>query len=102
MPLRTAALLQGVVVHALCHPCACSLQVREKIETSGRDARWEFSKATLFARSNYMAEVCGHLSEMVEIVDDFFKFLGPELKAVTGAQAVAAVWVQALSARLYT
>jgi hypothetical protein len=64
---------------------ACCLQVREKIETSGRDARWEFSKATLFARSNYMAEVCGHLSEMVEIVDDFFKFLGPELKAVTGA-----------------
>ncbi|WIA10356.1 hypothetical protein OEZ85_010548 [Tetradesmus obliquus] len=60
------------------------MQVREKIETSGRDARWEFSKATLFARSNYMAEVCGHLSEMVEIVDDFFKFLGPELKAVTG------------------
>lgn len=60
------------------------MQVREKIESSGRDARWEFSKATLFARSNYMAEVCGQLSEMVEIVDDFFKFLGPELKAVTG------------------
>jgi hypothetical protein len=33
-----------------------------------------------------MAEVCGHLSEMVEIVDDFFKFLGPELKAVTGVR----------------
>jgi dynein heavy chain len=58
--------------------------VREKIESSGRDARWEFSKATLFARSNYMADVCGQLIEMVEIVDDFFKFLGPELKAVTG------------------
>lgn len=58
--------------------------MRERIEASGRDARWEFSKATLFARSNYMAEVCGQLSEMVEIVDDFFKFLGPELKAVTG------------------
>jgi dynein heavy chain len=59
--------------------------VRERIETSGRDARWEFNKGTLFARSSYMAEVCGHLSEMVEIVDDFFKFLGPELKVVTGA-----------------
>lgn len=31
-----------------------------------------------------MAEVCGHLMEMVDIVDDFFKFLGPELKVVTG------------------
>jgi hypothetical protein len=26
---------------------------------------------------------------MVEIVDDFFKFLGPELKAVTGAASLA-------------
>jgi hypothetical protein len=42
----------------------------------------------MFARSAYMAEVCGQLSEMVEIVDDFFKFLGPELKAVTGALCV--------------
>ncbi|KAF8069431.1 DHC1 [Scenedesmus sp. PABB004] len=58
--------------------------VREKIEANGRDARWEFSKASLFARSSYMADVCGQLAEMVEVVDDFFKFLGPELKAVTG------------------
>lgn len=61
--------------------------MRERIETSGRDARWEFNKATLFSCSNYMAEVCGNLMEMVEVVDDFFKFLGPELKAVTGEQA---------------
>jgi hypothetical protein len=61
--------------------------VRERIETSGRDARWEFNKATLFSCSNYMAEVCGNLMEMVEVVDDFFKFLGPELKAVTGERA---------------
>jgi len=62
-----------------------SLQVREKIEMSGRDARWEFPKQLLFARTNYMAEICNDLIEMVEIVDDFFKFLGPELKAVTGS-----------------
>jgi dynein heavy chain len=31
-----------------------------------------------------MVEICNDLIEMVEIVDDFFKFLGPELKAVTG------------------
>lgn len=51
---------------------------------SGRDARWEFPKQLLFARTNYMADICSDLIEMVEIVDDFFKFLGPELKAVTG------------------
>jgi hypothetical protein len=65
------------------------MQVRERIETSGRDARWEFNKGTLFSCSNYMAEVCGNLMEMVEVVDDFFKFLGPELKAVTGETAYA-------------
>ncbi|GMH41526.1 hypothetical protein BSKO_09436 [Bryopsis sp. KO-2023] len=60
------------------------MQVREKIEMSGRDARWEFPKQLLFQRTNYMAEICSDLAEMVEVVDDFFKFLGPELKAVTG------------------
>jgi len=60
------------------------MQVREKIEMSGRDARWEFPKQLLFARTNFMAEICTDLIEMIEIVDDFFKFLGPELKAVTG------------------
>jgi dynein heavy chain len=35
-----------------------------------------------------MAEICGALAEMVEVVDDFFKFLGPELKAVTGQLTV--------------
>lgn len=58
--------------------------MRERIELSGRDARWEFPKGPLFGRTNYMAEICGALAEMVEVVDDFFKFLGPELKAVTG------------------
>jgi hypothetical protein len=62
----------------------CARQVRERIELSGRDARWEFPKGPLFGRTNYMAEICGALAEMVEVVDDFFKFLGPELKAVAG------------------
>ena len=64
-------------------PCTLP-QVREKIEVSGRDARWEFPKQLLFARTNYMVEICNDVIEMVEIIDDFLKFLGPELKAVTG------------------
>lgn len=64
------------------------MQVREQIEVSGRDARWEFPKQLLFARTNYMADICTDLIEMVEIVDDFFKFLGPELKAVTGGKSL--------------
>lgn len=68
------------------------LQVRERIEMSGRGARWEFAKPLLFSRTNYIADICGHLVEMVAIVDDFFMFLGPELKAVTGdAEGIDAV-----------
>lgn len=75
------------------------MQVREKIEVSGRDARWEFSKPMLFERTNYMAEICSDLSEMVEIVDDFHKFLGPELKAVTGDSQVCLFLHQLLTER---
>jgi hypothetical protein len=32
--------------------------------------------------------VCGELARMVEAVDDFRQFLGPELQAVTGDRGV--------------
>ena len=35
-------------------------------------------------------DVCSDLTDMVEVVDDFHKFLGPELKAVTGDTQVSA------------
>lgn len=66
--------------------------VRERIEMSGRDNRWEFDRKRLFDRTNYMATICKDLLQMVEVVDDFHKFLGPELKAVTGdSQGIDAV-----------
>lgn len=60
------------------------MQVREKIEVSGRGARWEFDRKKLFERTNYIAHILGDLRHMVLVVDGFLKFLGPELKAVTG------------------
>ena len=59
-------------------------QVRESIEATGRDARWEFSRAALFQRTQHMAEVCGCLAGMVETVAGLYQFMGPQLKAVTG------------------
>ena len=35
-------------------------------------------------------DVCSDLTDMVEVIDDFHKFLGPELKAVTGDTQVIA------------
>ena len=59
-------------------------QVRENIESTGRDARWEFSKAALFERTQHMAEACACLAGMVETVAGLYQFMGPQLKAVTG------------------
>ena len=64
--------------------CQVYLEVREKIEQSGRDARWEFDRRKLFDKTNYMAKICQQLKDCILVVDDFHKFLGPELKSVTG------------------
>jgi dynein heavy chain, axonemal len=60
------------------------LKVREHIEVSGQHARWEFPKTMLFERTGHIGDTLKELKFMVETVHDFFKFLGPELKAVTG------------------
>ncbi|CAM9101409.1 unnamed protein product [Chrysoparadoxa australica] len=63
------------------------MDVRMKIEESGTDHRWEFDRKRLFEQTNYMARVCGDLLEVATALDQFHKFLGPELKAVTGESA---------------
>jgi dynein heavy chain len=60
------------------------LKTRQRIEDSGRAARWEFDRKRLFERSNHMISVCCELWQMVKVVSDFNKFIGAELKAVTG------------------
>ncbi len=58
--------------------------MREKIETSGRDQRWEFDKRRLFDRTNYMAMRCSDIIEASQALDHFNNIMGPQLKAVTG------------------
>ncbi|XP_073386148.1 dynein-1-alpha heavy chain, flagellar inner arm I1 complex isoform X3 [Physcomitrium patens] len=60
------------------------LQVREKIELSGRDPRWEFDRKKLFERTNYMSVICTDFLHVLDVVNDFLYFLGPDLKTVTG------------------
>jgi dynein heavy chain len=60
------------------------MKVREKIEQSGTDHRWEFDRKRLFELTNYMAKICVDLHDVATVLDQFHKFLGPELKDVTG------------------
>jgi dynein heavy chain len=60
------------------------MAMRDKIEKSGRDNRWEFDRKRLFQKTEYVASVCGDLERMLDAVHGFHRFLGSKLKTVTG------------------
>ena len=43
------------------------LDVRKKIEQSGRDARWEFDRKKLFERSDYIAQICSDIHNVAQV-----------------------------------
>lgn len=44
------------------------IDVRAKIEASGRDARWEFDRKRLFERTDYMAKICEDIHEIAQVL----------------------------------
>lgn len=44
------------------------LDVRKKIEQSGRDARWEFDRRRLFDRSDYIAQICSDIHNVAQVM----------------------------------
>ncbi|XP_078713472.1 dynein axonemal heavy chain 10 [Lampetra fluviatilis] len=60
------------------------LEVRARIEASGRDQRWEFDRRLLFESTDFMASICQDLHDVVQVLEEFYNIFGPELKAVTG------------------
>ncbi|XP_076108254.1 dynein axonemal heavy chain 10-like isoform X2 [Mytilus galloprovincialis] len=60
------------------------MEVRAKIEASGRDQRWEFNKNDLFKDTKHMAEICQNLYDVAQVIEEFKNIFGPELEAVTG------------------
>jgi len=55
-------------------------QVRERIEMSGRDQRWEFDRKALFEQTNYMALRLKDLIIVAEVLSQFLGIFGAELK----------------------
>lgn len=96
--IHCGALFQGPAGEAIQRVSTCRdiahgwqasyMQMRERIESSGHHARWEFSRGLLFEATNYAGEVCSELLGMLQAEDDLRQFLGPELKAVTGDTSV--------------
>ena len=46
--------------------------VRQKIEASGRDQRWEFDRKRLFERTDYMANICQNLYDIAQVKETKF------------------------------
>jgi dynein heavy chain, axonemal len=59
-------------------------KVRQKIESSGRDSRWEFDRRKLFDKTEHQALICNELIKISVVLEEFYNIFGPELKAVTG------------------
>lgn len=43
------------------------LDVRKRIEQSGRDTRWEFDRKKLFERSDYLSQVCSDIYDVAQV-----------------------------------
>lgn len=43
------------------------LEMRKKIEQSGRDARWEFDRKRLFERSDHISNVCKDIYKIAQV-----------------------------------
>ena len=56
--------------------------VRDRIERSGNDHRWEFDRKLLFGRTVHMANICADLAEIAKVLDQFGAFLGPEVRRI--------------------
>ena len=60
------------------------MAVRQKIEDSGTDHRWEFDRKRLFEKTQHISETCGDLLFVVQVVQDFKNLLvGSQLKSIT-------------------
>ncbi|KAI5616269.1 dynein heavy chain 10, axonemal [Silurus asotus] len=63
---------------------SCYFAVREVIEKSARESRWEFDRKKLFEKTDYMVSVCQDLHDILQTLEDFSKIFGSEMKEVTG------------------
>ena len=43
------------------------LDVRKRIEQSGRDARWEFDRRRLFERSDHITQICTDIYNIAQV-----------------------------------
>ncbi|EZA57210.1 Dynein heavy chain 10, axonemal [Ooceraea biroi] len=58
------------------------LKTRLDIELSGKGSRWEVDQKRLFRNTEYLAEVCGDLHKIADVLQDFYNIFGADLKSI--------------------
>ena len=62
--------------------------MREKINAAASAGQpWEFDRRRLFGKARYMASVCDDLGEVTSALEQFLRFLSPEVKTIVGKRA---------------
>jgi len=85
---RSAVALIEAAANVLTEWEAAYLLVREKINSAVSSGQpWEFDRRRLFGRSRYMAAVCEDLLEVTSTLEQFHRFLSPEVKTIVGKRA---------------
>jgi dynein heavy chain len=61
------------------------METRARIEKMGPgQRRWEFDRTRLFEITDYMADICTDVLQVIETIDELKHFLGPDLVSITG------------------
>ena len=58
------------------------LEVRKRIEQSGRDARWEFDRKKLFDRSDYIAQICNDIHSVAQVCTHVYMYTQPIISSL--------------------
>lgn len=59
------------------------LEMRAKIENSGRDSRWEFDRKKLFERTDYMSNICKDLYDIAQVsTTEFYLYYSKSIAGI--------------------
>ena len=84
---RTARILVSEAAEILSLWSETYFSTRKRIEETS-DHRWEFDRKILFGRTDYMSNICHHIIEILDGLEGFKFFLGPQLRSLTGEGAI--------------
>eukprot|EP00924_Labyrinthula_sp_SR-Ha-C_P003608 maker-scaffold_3-augustus-gene-0.0-mRNA-1 protein AED:0.02 eAED:0.02 QI:0/0/0/1/0.5/0/3/0/4475 len=70
------------------------LLIRQEIEESGKNQRWEFDRKLLFLESRYLCTICCDLTELFGTIFQFRRFFNVELSLICHSTTIKSLHLQ--------